>query len=344
MPLTIDIELRNYRCFEDSAPARFTLKPGFTALIGKNNSGKSTLLRFLFEFRDLFQVLQDPPSFGNAMLSNQAFGYPPTVPNPEPLFCDTNQRGISIGLRISDPSQPQDRIPQLVEVTVERDTTNYRVRVVAPDGAAVDATRGVDVSGVDLLVGGSGIASLELLRSVFKLLSNTLYIGAFRNAINVGSLDQFYDMQVGEAFIKQWKQLQTGGIKSSGEATYRLTEEIRRIFEFRQLQINASADDKTLRLFVNERQYGLLEMGSGLSQFILVLANAAIRKPSYILIDEPELNLHSSLQTDFLETLTAYSSEGVVFATHSLGLARVAADSIYSVVRNGTRSEVHPFD
>jgi predicted ATP-dependent endonuclease of OLD family len=72
-------------------------------------------------------------------------------------------------------------------------------------------------------------------------------------------------------------------------------------------------------------------VGSGLTQFILVLATAAIKSPSYILIDEPELNLHPSLQLDFLTTLASYASNGILFVTHSLGLARGAADRIYSV-------------
>jgi len=82
-----------------------------------------------------------------------------------------------------------------------------------------------------------------------------------------------------------------------------------------------------------------------LAQFILVLASAAIRKPAWILIDEPELNLHPSLQLDFLTTLGDYASEGVLFATHSIGLARAGSERIYSVrkVTEG-QSEVVQFD
>jgi ABC-type cobalamin/Fe3+-siderophores transport system ATPase subunit len=68
-----------------------------------------------------------------------------------------------------------------------------------------------------------------------------------------------------------------------------------------------------------------------LTQFILVLATAAIKAPSYILIDEPELNLHPSLQLDFLTTLASYARCGILFATHSIGLARAASDWKYSV-------------
>jgi len=51
-----------------------------------------------------------------------------------------------------------------------------------------------------------------------------------------------------------------------------------------------------------------------------VLGNAALKKPSFILIDEPEISLHPSLQLKFLMKLAGYASEGVVFATHNIGL------------------------
>src|SRR5213075_1973650 len=83
------------------------------------------------------------------------------------------------------------------------------------------------------------------------------------------------------------------------------------------------------------KSFKLPEVGSGLTQFILVLATVAIRNPSYILIDEPELNLHPSLQVDFLTTLASYAEHGVLFATHNLGLARAVSDRVYSVRRVG---------
>ncbi|MCH9046402.1 MAG: AAA family ATPase, partial [SAR324 cluster bacterium] len=81
----------------------------------------------------------------------------------------------------------------------------------------------------------------------------------------------------------------------------------------------------------NERSYNLSELGSGLAQFVLVLANATTQRPAFILIDEPELNLHPQLQLDFLTTLASYAREGILFCTHSIGLARAGADRIYSL-------------
>src|SRR5205823_7052688 len=81
------------------------------------------------------------------------------------------------------------------------------------------------------------------------------------------------------------------------------------------------------------------------AQFIVTLANIAKGQPTYVLIDEPESNLHPSLQLDFLMTVGSYASEGVVFATHSIGLARASADRIYSVQKSadGT-SPVSPLE
>jgi len=97
------------------------------------------------------------------------------------------------------------------------------------------------------------------------------------------------------------------------------------------LQISAALNHNSLQLFIDGRPFALQELGAGLAQFIVVLGNAALKKPSFILIDEPEISLHPSLQLKFLMKLAGYASEGVVFATHNIGLARSVAEEIYSV-------------
>lgn len=56
-----------------------------------------------------------------------------------------------------------------------------------------------------------------------------------------------------------------------------------------------------------------------------------MKQPHYVLIDEPEIGLHPSLQLDFLTTLASYAPGGVLFATHSIGLARAAAQQVFAV-------------
>jgi hypothetical protein len=63
------------------------------------------------------------------------------------------------------------------------------------------------------------------------------------------------------------------------------------------------------------------------------------------LLDEPELNLHPSLQVDFLTTIASYATEGVLFGTHSIGLARSVAQQVYGLkrLRQGA-SEMRPLE
>jgi energy-coupling factor transporter ATP-binding protein EcfA2 len=76
----------------------------------------------------------------------------------------------------------------------------------------------------------------------------------------------------------------------------------------------------------------------------MVLGNAATTKPSLVFIDEPETNLHPSLQIDFLLALGQYASSGCVFSTHSVGLARSVAQRIYSFKKTERGTVVRPFE
>jgi energy-coupling factor transporter ATP-binding protein EcfA2 len=191
-----------------------------------------------------------------------------------------------------------------------------------------------------LLDQGGPKADLTMISTVLQSLADSLYIGPFRNAVNIGTQASYYDLQIGQSFISQWRELQTGAIRAQNEATQALTKNIRRIFGLDELVINPTSQNETLQLIIDGQSRRLNEVGAGLAQFVVCLANAT-RRPAWILIDEPELNLHPRLQGDFLTALGGFAREGVVYATHSLGLARAQAQRVYSVrqIRHG-ESEV----
>src|SRR5260370_42397480 len=94
----------------------------------------------------------------------------------------------------------------------------------------------------------------------------------------------------------------------------------------------------------NGKSLRLSDLGSGFSQFIVLLGNIAFREPTWVLLDEPELNLHPALQLEFLQAAAARATEGVVFATHSLALARQAAERIYTFSQVSGETLVNPLD
>jgi ABC-type cobalamin/Fe3+-siderophores transport system ATPase subunit len=336
--MDVEIAVSNYRCFSD-VPARFELKKGLQAFVGVNNSGKSCLLRLFYELRNVFAAMCNQNAVFSSLSAPQGSGLMPMVKDPNEIFCDRNERDVVVGFEMT-PEPAEEPTPSRFEIVMPRGSSNWSARIYV-DGAPI-STDGLglrgDTKGNVIAFRQPSQSAVVNLRPVTELgntLRRMLYLGPFRNAVNVGGSGDYYDIQIGQPFIANWKTLKTGYQKRQSEATYKLTDDIRRIFGFGSLDVNASDDGQNLQLMIDGKSYKQSEIGSGLIQFILVLVNAAIRSPSYILIDEPELNLHPSLQIDFLTTLASYAEHGVLFATHNLGLARAVSDRVYSVRKVG---------
>jgi ABC-type cobalamin/Fe3+-siderophores transport system ATPase subunit len=342
--MTVEIVLSNYRCFSDQQPARFAIRDGFTAFLGVNNSGKSSILRMLYEFRNLFRIALGSPQFLHALLKTKTpFDLQGVGDNVE-VCHNQNTRDVTITLaapEIGLVNPARCTVPKQVAITVYRGTNTF----------TIDVGGGLPGGGISFLDGilshnNQPLYDLAPYQQICANLGSTVYLGPFRNAINVGSTENYYDIGIGQALIRRWKSMKTGPAKASNEAIYNLTQDIARLFGFSSLEINASDNDTTLQFMIEGKSYTLLELGAGLAQFVTSLMSVAVQKPAYILIDEPELNLHPSLQLDFLTTLASYAHKGVLFATHSYGLARARAQNVYTLRRDSANgfSSVSPLE
>lgn len=354
--MEFEFTIKNYRCFSDEHPARFTIRPGFTAFVGANNSGKSSLMRLFYELRHVFHLIPSQLNRGsllNVIKSTYGVSFL-SVQDQEQVFTNTNDRDLTIAIKSSEtgPNGNPNFHPFELVITIRRADKSCSFQIITPEGPLVKNIQNFEnILNLNLRI-DDGVVCINdtntvFLKPVTDLLSdlaNSLYIGPFRNAVNIGSNENYYDIQVGQGFIKKWRDIKTGPFIKQNEAAFQITKDIQKIFEFEEFEINPSADDMTLQVIINGRSYKLPDLGSGLTQFILVLANAAIRQPAYTFIDEPELNLHPSLQLDFLTTLGSYARKGVIFATHNIGLARASADQIYTVRMGNRGSEVKPLE
>ena len=358
---TARLTIKNYRAFSDQSPARIEIGEGLTAILGPNNAGKSSLKLLFYELRQLFNILLQvnaTPSLLSAISGNAiGMGSNPYAGTSDPIeiFNNTNERDIRFEIEVLDPTvRPASSgavlhiINRLVAVCKREQPTVWHVQafsLLSPNDPVFSPNGYHGPIEPGLYFTGDRKSHLDFrdILEIIQSFRDAKYYGAFRNALNQGS-GSYYDFQIGTAFIDLWNNWKTGGNKAQSRAITKITDEIRRLFEFDQLEINASVSLKTLLLTVDGNQYRLGEVGSGISQFVMALGNAATSKPSFILIDEPETNLHPALQIDFLLTLAQYASVGCLFSTHSVGLARSVANSVFTIQRGENGPLVRPFE
>lgn len=345
------LTLRNYRCFDWNNPAELEFGDGFTAFVGSNNSGKSTALRSIYELRNMFQYIPHLVSPNSGFrLAIQPLG----TSDIAEIANDSDPTKFQFSIQISDSARPKNEEHLLaIEILFEYEVQSQMLspkRVITVDSKGRlrqlgEAELRTATHNPFPFISYSGISTVDYsdLHAFAIELHQSKYFPAFRNAINEGA-GTYYDLPVGTALVSTWNQWKAGSLRSQKIAISRVEQEIASLLGFNTLQINADQSDKTLDVIIDSRPQKLYEVGAGVAQLIIVLAAALVNRPPYILIDEPELSLHPSLQLNFLATLGSYAQKGLLFSTHSISLARSTAQRIYAVrkIRNGS-SQMHPF-
>jgi ABC-type cobalamin/Fe3+-siderophores transport system ATPase subunit len=334
--MEIKFQLQNYRCFGDE-PAEFSLKSGVTGFIGANNSGKSTILRFFFEFRPLF--IGKGVNWVAALRQGSPIPLPATIRDSQQLFHKGNDHDIVIGIHAVDVDQ--EFYSKQILLTLVRKNGLFKLRLedLPEDNSIQSGEQHGKQHLVKRKIGDD--YDLTPVQNLLSELAKTVYVGPYRSISEVGPTGDYFDMQVGQAFVNRWNAMKTGENSKNTDAAVAVEREIQRVFKFTHFQINAAEDRSSLQIIIDNWSYKIQELGSGLSQFIISLAHAAMSRPRYVLIDEPESNLHASMQLTFVTSLASYAPGGLLFASHNLGLARSVAERIYVVSRkNATVSAI----
>jgi hypothetical protein len=236
--MATQLTIKNYRCF--ASPVTVELSKGFTAFVGVNNAGKSALMRFLVEMRQLFGILQDPNVLMQSLSQSPISFTALHVTDPQEIFSNLNTYGMEFSFDFTpnhDDSVANE--PAKIAFKVDRNLLCY-LEIYLINGTVISRseTRPTDLKDHTSLHLQSGeIVDLSELMQITRVLSSTLYVGPFRNAINIGAREDYFDIMVGDSFIKKFRQLKTGSSKRESTGIQELTDNIRKIFEFEILEI-----------------------------------------------------------------------------------------------------------
>ncbi len=130
------------------------------------------------------------------------------------------------------------------------------------------------------------------------------------------------------------------------EREHELVEILQRTFPgLKNLEIGFDeANDRYISVTYKEKgrpkEFDVFSAGSGFQQFVYLFGFIALRQPTVILLDEPDVHLHGSLQRVLLEELRRLvgAEKQVLFATHSRELiARMSPEEILSLEIDGAK-------
>ena len=325
------LTIKNYRSYSTSHPLKIQIEDGVTAIVGPNNSGKSYILRSFYEFRNLFREigLNQFAHIGDPFNLNV-----PRISHTSEIFHKYNKDNIELVLEVNKAKL----VSTVEKVGSLRTISKFYINDRSVSRENINHNE---------LTGDFGGEKEELiaLRNSLATLEHSIYFPSFRNTINIGAEANYYDIDIGEAFIKSYRSFSTSPDSDVIKKSIQVENDLQQLFGYNKFRVDSVPEQKKFIVNIDGEPYSLSDLGSGITQFILVFASAAIKKPSFILIDEPELNLHPKLQIDFINRLLKYAKNGIIFATHNLGLAHSVADRIYSVTKiNNKESIITPFE
>lgn len=303
------IKIWNYRNIPFEHPLEFELNDGITFILGPNNIGKSNLITFFYDFRSIF-IKSNFDQFHNpglnAILKNNTF-FDQLInrsSDKEEIYLElSNNENHTVCYTIS-PRKPGDK-----------HTNNIAVKIIFKN------------------VGINTSELRSLLANIEDLFQNTLIAGIYRTPLMIASGNSL-DLDIGSVFINTWAEWADGGNIEKMKKIKQLKDELKIPFNYTNFDIRIDKDKSNLIITNDEGEFLLKELGSGIGQFILILAKALMKNPSYILIDEPEISLHPKMQEIFIRALAAKSKKGLFAVSHSIALARSVSDKIYTLVKN----------
>lgn len=342
--------VKNYRCFSDEEPLRLPLSFGVVALVGANNSGKSAVARMIFEFQGLWRRIAGSGVVDANAHEGQLSGVDPTkgISDIAEVFCNRNDRPLSIEFEFDcEEIDGAYGVPYISRLKLEfgRISTSWTATFQLSNGTipAHHTFTGLDAqTGVIFHRGNEPYARDPGIMHYASVFAEAVYISSDRSLLNIGA-GQYLDGRFGSAAVSFFSAWKNGTTKAQTHAILGLTRKLGKVFGFRTLDISAGSNNE-IQFIIDDQPYRQYEVGGGLSQFLACAISLLDQHPKLILIDEPETGLHPRLQLELVEYLESRSQIGVIFSTHSVGLARLSADVVLAFNKVSGNSIVKPLD
>lgn len=155
------------------------------------------------------------------------------------------------------------------------------------------------------------------------------------------------DLEAGAGVIRELQRWQT---PDSKEATYardllafqRLTELLQDVLEDDTARFQVPHSLRTIQVVTRQHATPLDidELGDGIKQVIMIGASALRNSNMVICLEEPEIHLHPGLQKKLIAHLQERTSNQYLVATHSTHILDAPGAAVFHIVHDGSRTRL----
>ncbi len=167
-------------------------------------------MRFFYEFRQLFQRLRDIDILtGLCRAGEYAFSLPASVSDANDFYCNANGRDLELEFEFPVSEPVPSQFLRRFAIRLKRGTSEFKAEASGNAGPMQPHNDNIRINPTTVKGADGQIINFAGLMETLSTLAQMLYIGPFRNAINIGTNDSYFDIQVGQSFVKTWREYKT---------------------------------------------------------------------------------------------------------------------------------------
>lgn len=180
--------------------------------------------------------------------------------------------------------------------------------------------------------GGHDKRSLDFANKIYSNLDlsyDIKYIGAFRQITNTGSEENSIN---GSGLVRKLRKLQSPSIEnySKGKEKFNLINSfLKELINEEDAFIEIPAEPDDIYVSIRGKILPLNSLGTGIHELIILAAAVTIEDNTIFCIEEPEIHIHQSLQKKFINYILEKTKNQYLITTHSNSFLDIPNINIY---------------